>query len=218
MNVAARPTRLSWEESGALPLGGLTAWRALFVCGRVASGTRVLITGASGGVSSFLVQLAAAAGAFVVVTTSNAAKADRALALGASAAVLHDEPDWPAAVVEAAGSALDVVVDSFGGPSWSAALPLLRTGGIFVTFGDTGGTSAEIEVSDVYWNWRSIVGTSMGSPEDFAAMLQHVEAAAWRPLVDSVFALEDLALAAERLAAPDRFGKVVIHVSEDPSA
>jgi NADPH:quinone reductase-like Zn-dependent oxidoreductase len=49
-------------------------------------------------------------------------------------------------------------------------------------------------------------------------MLQHVEAAAWRPLVDSVFALEDLALAAERLAAPDRFGKVVIHVSEDPSA
>ena len=217
-NLARRPARLSWEESGALPLGGLTAWRALFVCGHVSTGTRVLVTGASGGVSSFLVQLAAAAGAFVVVTTSSDEKAARARGLGASAAVLHNKADWPAAVVEAAGGPLDVVVDSFGGPTWSAALPLLRTGGTFVTFGDTGGPSAQVEVADLYWNWRSIVGTSMGSPEDFEAMLRDVEAAAWRPLVDSVFALGELALAAGRLAAPDRYGKVVIRVAHDPSS
>jgi len=217
-NTAPRPARLTWEESGALPLAGLTAWRALFKCARVTAGTRVLITGASGGVSSFLVQLAAAAGAFVVVTTSNGEKADRALALGANAAVLHTEPDWPRAVADAAGGPLDAVVDSFGGPSWSAGLPLLRWGGVFVTFGDTGGPTATVTVADVYWNWRSIIGTSMGSPEDFRAMLRHVAIATWRPLIDSVFPLEDLGRAAQRLEARDRYGKVVIRVSDPPSS
>ncbi len=215
-NVAPRPVRLTWQEAGALPLAGLTAWRALFVCARVTSGSRVMITGASGGVSSFLVQLAAAAGASVVVTTSTVDKGDRALELGADAVVLHSEPDWPKAAVEAAGGPFDAVVDSYGGPSWSAALPTLRWGGIFVTFGDTGGPSATIEISDVYWNWRSIVGTSMGSPDDFRALLRHVDTAVWRPLVDSVFPLEELGLAADRLAAPDRYGKVVIRVSDPP--
>jgi NADPH:quinone reductase-like Zn-dependent oxidoreductase len=194
----------------------LTAWRALFTCARVKVGTRVLITGASGGVSSYLVQLAAAAGALVVVTTSTAEKADQALSLGARAAVLHGDPDWPSAVTRAAGGPLDAVVDSYGGPTWSAALPLLRWGGIFVTFGDTGRATSTIQVSDVYWNWRSIVGTSMGSPEEFRAMLGHVEAANWRPVIDSVFRLEDLGLAAERLSAQDRYGKVVIRVADLP--
>jgi NADPH:quinone reductase-like Zn-dependent oxidoreductase len=215
-NVAARPSRLSWEEASALPLAGLTAWRALFTCARVTSGTRVLITGASGGVSSFLVQLAAATGAVVFVTTSTEEKRDRALALGASAAVLHTDPDWTSAVLAAAGGPLDAVVDSFGGPSWSAALPLLRWGGVFVSFGDTGGPTASVEVSDVYWNWRSIVGTSMGSPEEFRALLHHVEAATWRPVIDSAFPLENLGAAAERLSASDRYGKVVIRVSDHP--
>ncbi len=212
-NVAPRPRRLTWEEAGALPLGALTAWRALFTCARTSEGSRVLITGASGGVSSYLVQLAAAAGALVVVTTSTAEKANRALSLGAAAAVLHGNQDWPKAVAEAAGGPLDAVIDSYGGPSWSAALPLLRWGGIFVSFGDTGGATSTIEISDVYWNWRSIVGTSMGSPDEFQAMLEHVETAMWRPVIDSVFPLEDLGLAAERLSAQDRYGKVVIRVA-----
>jgi zinc-binding alcohol dehydrogenase/oxidoreductase len=213
-NLAPRPARLSWEEAGALPLGGLTAWRALFTCGRVSRSDRVLVTGASGGVSSFLVQMAASAGATVVVTTSSDEKAGRALALGATAAANHNDPDWPEAVMAAAGGPFDVVVDSYGGPSWAGALPLLRWGGTFVTFGDTGGPRATIEVADVYWNWRSIVGTSMGSPADFRALLHHVETAVWRPVIDSVFPLDDLPGAATRLAAPDRYGKVVLRVGE----
>jgi len=215
-NVAPRPTRLTWEEAGALPLGALTAWRALFTCARVTDGTRVLITGASGGVSSYLVQLAAAAGAFVAVTTSTAEKAHRALSLGAEAAFLHGDPDWPKEVTRAAGGPLDAVVDSYGGPTWSSALPLLRWGGVFVTFGDTGSATSTIDISEVYWNWRSIIGTSMGSPEEFRAMLEHVESAEWRPVIDSVFPLEDFDLAAGRLTAQDRYGKVVIRVA-DPS-
>lgn len=137
--------------------------------------------------------------------------------MGAAAAVLHGDPDWPTEVATAAGGLFDAVVDSYGGPSWSAALPLLRWGGIFVTFGDTGSATSTIEVADVYWNWRSIVGTTMGSPEEFRAMLEHVEIARWRPVIDSVFPLEDLGLAAERLSAPDRYGKVVLRIANLPS-
>ncbi len=217
-NVVARPARLSWEESAALPLGGLTAWRALFTCGKVTASDRVLVTGASGGVSSFLVQLAAAAGASVTVTTSSEAKRQRALSLGAGAAVMHTDPQWPQAVLAAAGGPLDVVIDSYGGPSWAAALPLLRWGGTLVTFGDTGGSTTTLEVADVYWNWRTIKGSSMGSPEDFKALLGHVSTAKWRPVIDSVFPLAALVEAADRLAAPDRYGKVVVQVSEPREA
>jgi len=211
-SVARRPHRLSWEEAGALPLGGLTAWRAVFTCGEVGPGSRVLVTGAGGGVSSFIIQLAVAAGAEVFVTTGNPEKADRALALGARAAVLYRDPTWPEAVLQAAGGSLDTVIDSFGSSVWAAVLPLLRWGGVLVSFGDTGDPSASVQVADVYWNWRSIIGTSMGSPDEFRALLAHVDHAAWRPVVDSTFRLDGLAEAANRLSSPGRFGKVVVRV------
>jgi NADPH:quinone reductase-like Zn-dependent oxidoreductase len=87
---------------------------------------------------------------------------------------------------------------------------------VLVSFGDTAGPAATVQLSDVYWNWRSIVGTSMGSPEEFRALLSHVESAAWRPLIDSTFPLEDLDAAARRLASPSRHGKVVILVGAAP--
>ena len=208
-SVVPRPSRLSWEESGALPLAGLTAWRALFTCGRVTEGSKVLVTGAGSGVSTFLVQLAAQAGAEVFVTTGNPAKAARSLEIGASAAFFYTEADWPEEVTHRAGP-LDVVVDSFGDGSLAAGLALLRRGGVLVSFGDTGGASASIEIAEVYWQGRSIVGTSMGSPAEFRALLAHTESASWRPIVDSVFALDELAGAAERLSSTARFGKVVL--------
>jgi len=210
--VRPRPQRLSWEECGALPLAGLTAYRALFTCGRVRSGMKVLVTGAGSGVATFLVQLASAAGAEVAVTTGSPAKAARSLELGAAAAVLYTDDDWPGKVADAVG-VLDVVVDSFGGRSFPGALPLLRRGGTFVCFGDTGGASTTFDVAEIYWQWRSIVGTSMGSPEEFGALLSAVERSAWHPVVDSVFALEELPAAAKRLESPDRYGKVVLRIS-----
>lgn len=215
-SIAPRPARLSWVESAALPLAGLTAWRALFTCAKVAPGDRVLVTGAGGGVATMAVQLAVAAGASVVTTTGTPEKARRCREIGALASVLYRSAEWPAEVLEAAGGPLDIVVDSFGGPSWARALPLLRRGGTFVSYGDTSGPSAEIEVADVYWQWRSILGTSMGSPEEFAALLDHVARTQWRPVVDEVFPLHELARAAARIGAPDRFGKVVLSLDGLP--
>jgi NADPH:quinone reductase-like Zn-dependent oxidoreductase len=217
-NVAPRPAGLSWEESGALPLAGLTAWRAAVTCARVGEGQRVLVTGAGSGVATFAVQIAAALGSEVWVTSSSTEKVDRLKQLGARGGVVYSQPDWGSQLRQSAGGSFDAVIDSWGADGWQEALRTLRWGGVLVNFGDTGGETSTVEVSDVYWAWRSIVGTTMGSPGEFRAVLDHVAAGHWRPVVDSVHALEDIGSAAQRLLERDRLGKVVLRVSELPAA
>jgi zinc-binding alcohol dehydrogenase/oxidoreductase len=211
-NLAAKPKRLSWEEAGALNLGGLTSWRATVSCAGARSGTRLLITGAGSGVSTFAIQIAAALGARVFVTTSGEEKLDRARGLGAEGGASYVDGDWPERIRELAGGGLDAAVDSFGGPSWEGALRCLRVGGTLVSFGDTSGPATTLTTAEVYWQWRRVLGTSMGSPREYRALLRHVESAAWRPVIDRVFPLAELAQAARRLEAPDRFGKVVLAI------
>jgi zinc-binding alcohol dehydrogenase/oxidoreductase len=213
VNVAAKPARLSWEEAAALNLGGLTAWRAAVTCAGAGPGRSLLVTGAGSGVSTFVVQIAAALGARVFVTTSTEPKLARARQLGAEGGVSYGEPNWPEQLVGLAGDRLDAAVDSYGGPAWEGALQALRPGGTLVSFGDTGGEETTITTSEVYWQWRRIVGTSMGSPREYRALLHHVEDASWRPVVDSTFALEELDAAALRLDSADRFGKVVLRIA-----
>lgn len=212
-NVAPRPQRLSWEESAAVSLAGLTAWRAAVSCAKAGPGRSTLVTGAGGGVSTFAIQIAAAVGAEVYVTSSSAEKIDRAVALGARGGFRYDDPEWPEQARAAVAGGFDAAIDSFGGPSWHPALKALGRGGVLVNFGDTGGDRSTVEVSDLYWGWRSIVGTTMGSHEEYEAMIAHVGTASWRPVIDSVFALERLGEAMARLdGAADRFGKIVISI------
>src|SRR5579862_2727788 len=212
-NLASKPARLSWEEAAALNLGGLTAWRAAVTCAGAGPGRSLLVTGAGSGVSTFVVQIAAALGARVFVTTSTEPKLARARELGADGGVSYREPNWPEQLIELAGGRLDAAVDSFGGPAWEGALQALRPGVSFNEIGNTGGEQTTITTSEVYWQWRRIVGTSMGSPREYRALLRHVEDAAWRPVIDSSFALDELDAAARRLASADRFGKVVLRIA-----
>jgi NADPH:quinone reductase-like Zn-dependent oxidoreductase len=212
-NVARKPPALSWEEAAALNLAGLTAWRAMVTCAAAGPGRSVLVTGAGSGVSTFLIQIGAALGARVYVTSSNPEKIARAAALGAEAGVSYEDARWPELLVEAAGGPLDAAVDSYGGETWARAMSTLRPGGVLVSFGDTGDGDATVTVAEVYWSWRRILGTSMGSPREYRALLAHVEGASWRPEIDSVFPLDEIAAAAQRLEAPDRFGKVVLSVN-----
>ena len=208
-HVHPRPQRLTWHESAALPLCGLTAWRALVTRGRVGPGTRVLVTGVGAGVSAFLVQIAAELGAHVQVTSSSQAKIDRAAELGAASGALYTDPEWPDHVGQ-----VDVVIDSAGTPTWQALGRCLRRGGTLVSFGRTAGRTVELTIPEVFYGQWNILGTTMGSPREFTAMLEHVERAGWRPVVDSVFPLEQAADAHRRLDHPDRFGKVVLEVGE----
>jgi NADPH:quinone reductase-like Zn-dependent oxidoreductase len=216
-NVAARPPDLSWEEAAALSLAGLTAWRAVITCARAAEGRRVLVIGAGSGVATFAVQIAAAVGSEVWVTTSTNAKLERLRELGARGGVVYSQPDWGSSLREAAGAGFDAAIDSWGADAWPEALRALRWGGVLVNFGDTGGETSTVPVSEVYWAWRSIVGTTMGSPEEYRALLDHVSTHAWRPVIDTVYDLVDIGSAARRLVDHDRFGNVVLRVSDPPA-
>ncbi len=208
-NVYPKPRRLSWEEAAAFPLAALTAWRALFARGGVTEGQTVLVLGAGSGVSTFAVQLAVHAGARVFVTSSSQEKIDRAMGLGAAGGVLYTEGDWAGAISDLTGEGVDVVLDSVGS-TWPDSLRAVRRGGRVVVFGATGGTEAMLQVRPFYLGWLSLLGTTMGSPRDFADLLQMLERASWRPVVDTTFALAAAAAAHDRMVSGEHFGKVVL--------
>src|SRR6266536_1927991 len=205
-NVFRKPARFSWEEAAAFPLGGLTAWRALFTVGRLHGSETVLVLGAGSGVSTIAVQLAAQTGARVLVTSSSEEKIERAKELGAADGVLYTDEGWP----EAAGP-VDLVLDSVG-TTWRDSLRALRRGGRLVVFGGTGGPEVTLDVRAVYLNWQSILGTTMGSPSDFAALLRMVEGGSWRPVIDSVRPLAEAEAAHDRMKAGEHFGKLVLAI------
>jgi zinc-binding alcohol dehydrogenase/oxidoreductase len=204
--VRPRPAGWSWDECAALPLAGLTAWRALRLAG-AGPGRRILVTGAGGGVATFLVQIGAALGATIVATTGSDPKVARALELGAERAVDYHDPEWPEQV-----GRVDAAIDSTGGSGLDAVVGTLVRGGVVVSFGDTSREPAALDLAEVFLEWRRIQGTTMGSPREFDALLAHVSGAAWRPVIDSAFPLEDAAGAHRRLVDPERTGKVVLAI------
>jgi NADPH:quinone reductase-like Zn-dependent oxidoreductase len=209
-NVRPRPRGWSWVETAALPVAGLTAWRAVATHGEVGPGKTVLVPGAGGGAALFCVQIAAALGARVLVTTSSGEKLDRLHELGAAGGTLYREPGWPERV-----GPVDVVIDSVGGEEvWDGALGCLKRGGRLVNFADTGGDYGRVLLWRLFLEHQQIIGTTLGSPREFDALLAHVSETSWRPVIDSVFPLRDAAAAHERLDAPDRFGKIVLAIDE----
>ena len=166
--------------------------------------------GAGSGVSTFAVQLAAQAGADVLVTSSSDEKIERARELGADGGVNYATEDWVAWVKERGG--VDVVIDSVGS-TWPQSLECLRPGGRCVVFGATGGTEVQLPVRPFYFAQWSLLGTRMGSPADFAGLLAAVEHGAWRPVVDSVRPLAEAAARCDRLQQGGHFGKLVLSCS-----
>lgn len=212
-SLAVRPKRLSWEESAALNLGGLTAWRATVTHAGARPGRKLLVTGAGGGVATFAVQIGVAMGARVWVTSSSDEKIDHARSLGAEGGFRYDDPEWAAAARAATGGGLDVVIDSYGAAAWQPCLAALRRGGTLVSYGDTGGDTTTITVAEVYWEWRRIIGTSMGSPREYRALVDHVNSATWKPVIDRVYQLREIDQAIRRLSDPARIGKVVLRIT-----
>lgn len=208
-NVMPKPKRLSWEETAALPLAGLTAWRALISRAELRPGETVLVLGIGGGVATFALHIARAAGARVIVTSSSDDKLALAADLGAAGGVNYTADDWVDQVKAETGGGVDVVVDSVGS-TWASSVNCLRPGGRLVVFGGTGGGKVEMMVRPVTAGQVSVLGTTMGSARDFAGLLAAVEVQSWVPVIDSVRPLAEAADAHAREEAGEHFGKLVL--------
>lgn len=202
------PPHLSDEQGAALPLCGLTAYRALFVKGQVSQGQRVLVTGIGGGVSTMVMLLSKAAGAKVWVTSRHQDKILRALSLGATGGFVIDDADaW--ADVKKAGP-FDVVVDSVGGSQFNYLTEVVERGGRIIVYGASAGAVPTMNMHRVFWKQITVVGSTMGTDEDFAAMVSFVNEYKVVPVVDSVVNLDDGVQAFDKLADAEQFGKVVL--------
>lgn len=212
-NLHEAPAHLDWVQRAALPLAGLTAWRALVSRGRVRAGERVLITGAGGGVASFLLRFAVALDLRVDVTSSDAEVRAGALALGAQRAVDYRAQDWPKLLAERGKDAYDLIIDSAGGADFAQLVRLLAPGGRIVFFGGTAGSWPQINPAHLFFKQASLLGSTMGSPRDFVGMLDFVQAHRLTPQIDRTFTLAEGAQAFEHLAKGRQSGKIVFDLA-----
>jgi NADPH:quinone reductase-like Zn-dependent oxidoreductase len=210
-NVVAKPAGLSFEQAAAIPLAGLTAYRAVVTKARVRSGETVLVTGIGAGTATLAMQFSLALGARVFVTSGSEAKLEEARKLGAKGGVDYKDPEWPTRLRELAGPP-DVVIDSAGGEGFAHAVELLRPGGRLVTFGATTGPVPSLNVFHLFWKQLQLLGTTMGTAAEFSAMLELVEDRGIRPVVDRTFPLAEAPEALRRMEQAGQFGKIVLKI------
>lgn len=207
-----KPAHLSLEEAAALPLGGLTAYRALFSRAGLKRGDKVLVVGAGGGVATFALQWAVYAGATVYVTSGTSAKVEQAVSLGAKGGVIYTHPDWAEQLRKQAGG-FDIIVDSALGEGVVHHLDLANPGGRMVFFGGTAGDLPPLNARKMFWKQLSLLGTTMGSPADFSAMLTFVNRHHAVPIIHATYPLEEAEAAMRHMDRSERFGKIVLKMS-----
>jgi NADPH:quinone reductase-like Zn-dependent oxidoreductase len=212
-NVHPIPEGLSFEEAAAFPLVFETAYRMLVTRAGLREGEWVLAWGIGGGVSTASLAIAKALGAQVLVTSSSDAKLERARELGADATVNHATGDVKAAVEEAtAGKGIDVVVENVGEATWAMSLQVAAPGGRITVCGATTGPNPPAGLHRIWWKQLSILGSTMGTGEDFAAAYELVASGRARPVIDEVLPLEEIRAAHERLEAGEQLGKIVLRI------
>jgi len=209
-NIHQKPAGLSFEEAAAIPLAALTAYRAVASRARVQKGETVLVTGIGGGVSTFALQMVAHLGARVLVTSGSDAKLARARELGAADGANYRTQDWAREIVALSGGGPDVVIDSVGGETFAKCVEILKPGGRIASFGATTGAVRDFVLRNLFWKQATLLGTTMGSPREFAAMLALFGQGGLRPVVDKTFPLADAAAAHRRMEEAGQFGKIVL--------
>jgi zinc-binding alcohol dehydrogenase/oxidoreductase len=210
-NIYPKPAHLTMEEAAALPLAGVTAYRALVTRAAVQAGETVVITGIGGGVAITALTIAVSLGATVYVTSSSEEKIATAKRHGAVDGVTYHARDWSRALVAMIGRRPDVIVDGAGGDTLAQALDVVRPGGRIVTYGATRGSVPGLEVRRIFWKQLDIHGSTMGTPEDFTRMLD-LYGKGLRPVIDTVLPLEEAAQAHARLESGEQVGKIVLRV------
>jgi len=203
-----KPEHLDILQAAALPLGGLTAYRALFRRGHLQAGHNVLISGFGGGVAQFAFSFAQAAGANVYVSSGSDAKIEKALKMGARGAYNYRKDALYPDLWKTKGG-FDIVIDSAGGDQINNFLKMLRPHGKIVFYGATNGLPTRLDLYRMFWNHLTIKGTTMGNDQEFAEMLRFVATHNLRPVIDSIRPFSRIAESFADITQPDKAGKIV---------
>jgi zinc-binding alcohol dehydrogenase/oxidoreductase len=210
-NVFPKPSHLSHEEAAAIPLGALTAYRALVTRGELKEGETVVVPGIGSGVASFVVQMAAALGARVFVTSGSDEKIEKAKELGAEGGVNYNSEDWSKELKSLTGG-VDLSVDHVGGDAFDAMVSLARPGSRIVTFGATAGPKVTVVMPRIFLKHLTVLGTAMGTSEEFGAMLDLWAEHGLRPTINETFPLQETAAAMEYMEEGSGIGKIVLDI------
>jgi NADPH:quinone reductase-like Zn-dependent oxidoreductase len=204
-NVVPKPASLSWEHAACLSTAWLTAYRMLFTNAGLTPGATVLVQGAGGGVSTALVQLGAAAGYRMWVTSRDEARGERAVEIGADRAFGSGER-LPERV--------DAVMETVGAATWSHSVNSLKPGGAIVISGATSGDApARAELTRIFFKQLRVVGSTMGTRAELERLAAFVAHHRIEPVVDTVLPLADAREGFARMAGGEVFGKVLFTVS-----
>ena len=210
-NVFPKPSHLSHEEGAALPLGALTAYRALVTRGKVQEGETVVVPGVGSGVATLVVQMAAALGARVFVTSGSDEKIEKAKEFGAEGGVNYDSEDWSRELKSMAGG-VDLSVDLAGGEAFNALVSLAKPGSRIVAVGATAGPTPKAMTIRIALKHLDVLGTAMGTNEEFGAMLDLFAEHGLHPTINETFSLEETAKAMKYMEEGKGIGKIVLDI------
>ncbi len=198
-------------QAAAFALTHLTAWRMLISRARLRAGQSILVTGIGGGVALAALNIAMHLGCSTIVTSRHQSKLDRAKKLGATHMILDDGSDWSKQVRAATNRrGVDVCADSVGKAVHLPSIKSLARGGVFVTCGNTAGADATTDLTRIYWNQLSIMGSTMGDMNEFREVVALFQSGAINPVIDSVFDAKDAQKSFARLESAEQFGKIVV--------
>ena len=210
-NLAAMPDDIDFPEAAAPLLVGLTAWRMLIHQAGLRAGESVLVVGAGGGVNSIAIQLAKLAGATVYVVASNSEKADRARQLGADMVLDRSQLDWGKEIFKLTSRrGVDVVVDNVGKATLTKSMQAVARGGRIVIVGNTSGPQAEIDIRFIFGKQISLIGSTMGSHQDFHDLLDLLWSGKIKPVIHQVMPLSEGCEAYKMMEEGKHFGKIVL--------
>ncbi|MEO6287661.1 MAG: zinc-binding dehydrogenase [Dyadobacter sp.] len=208
--IHAKPAHLTDAEAAALPLAGLTTYRALFTRAALAAGEKILITGIGAGTALLALKYAIAAGAQVYVTSGSQDKIDKAKELGAVDGFIYKDENWPIKAKDITGG-FEVILDSASGSGFGNLIEIVKPGGRIVFFGGTDGPIGNIIPNKVYWRNISILGTTMGTLQDFKDMLAFTEKHEIKPVIDKIYSkLSQAQEAFDYMHQGKQFGKIVL--------
>jgi NADPH:quinone reductase-like Zn-dependent oxidoreductase len=210
-NLAAIPDEYDFVDAAAPILVTLTAWRMLIKRAALRTGESVLVVGAGGGVNSMAIQVAKLAGATVYVVAANPEKSERARQLGADVVLDRSQVDWGKEIYKlTARRGVDVVVDNVGKATITTSMQAVARGGRIVIVGNTSGPQAAIDIRFIFGKQISLIGSTMGSHQDFHDVMGLLWSGKLKPVIHCVMPLSEGRQAYQMMEAGQQFGKIVL--------